>query len=61
MRNCKDLVSKPEGDEELGRPECKWKYNIKMGLQEVEWECVKLLPLAEYSKYPLTGGCECGN
>jgi len=32
-----------------------------MGLHEVGWECGKLLPLAECSKYPLTDGCECGN
>lgn len=34
---------------------------LKMDLQEVGWECVKLLSLAEYSKYPLTDGCECDN
>ena len=61
MRKWEDLASKPKGEEELGRPECKWKYNIKMGLQEVGRECVKLLPLAECSKYPLTDGCEYGN
>jgi hypothetical protein len=29
------LVGKPEGKRPLGRPRCKWKDNIKMGLQEV--------------------------
>jgi hypothetical protein len=29
------LVGKPEGKRPLGRPRCRWEYNIKMGLQEV--------------------------
>jgi hypothetical protein len=29
------LVGKPEGKKPLGRPRCRWKYNIKMDLQEV--------------------------
>jgi len=30
------LVGKPEGKRPLGRPRCKWEYNIIMDLQEVE-------------------------
>jgi hypothetical protein len=30
------LVGKPEGNKPLGRPKCRWEYNIKMDLQEVE-------------------------
>jgi hypothetical protein len=29
------LVGKPEGRRPLGRPRCRWEYNIKMDLQEV--------------------------
>ena len=29
------LVEKPEGKRPLGRPRRRWKYNIKMHLQEV--------------------------
>jgi hypothetical protein len=29
------LVGKPEGKRPLGRPRCRWKDNIRMGLQEV--------------------------
>jgi hypothetical protein len=31
----RDLVGKPEGKRQLGRPRCRWKDNIKMNLQEV--------------------------
>jgi hypothetical protein len=29
------LVGKPERKRPLGRPRCRWDYNIKMDLQEV--------------------------
>ena len=32
------LVGHPEGRRPLGRPRHKWEDNIKMDLQEVEWE-----------------------
>jgi len=31
------LVEKPERKVSLGRPRCKWDYNIKLDLQEVGW------------------------
>jgi hypothetical protein len=31
------LVGRPDGKRPLGRPRCRWEYNIKMGLQEVGW------------------------
>jgi hypothetical protein len=31
------LVGKPEGKRSLGRPRCRWQYNIQMYLQEVGW------------------------
>ena len=33
------LVRKSEGKRPLGRPRRRWKDNIKMDLQEVEWGC----------------------
>jgi hypothetical protein len=35
---CRVLVGKPEGKRPLGRPRSGWTDNIKMNLQEVEWE-----------------------
>jgi hypothetical protein len=32
---CRVLVGKPEGRRLLGRPKCRWEYNIKVDLQEV--------------------------
>ena len=32
------LVGKPEGKRPLGRPRCRWEDNIKMDVEEVEWE-----------------------
>jgi hypothetical protein len=31
------LVGKPEGKRKLGIPRRKWKHNIKMDFQEIEW------------------------
>jgi hypothetical protein len=33
----RDLEGKPEGRRPLERPRLKWKDNIKMDFQEVEW------------------------
>ena len=32
------LVGKNEEKRPLGRPSCRWKDNIKMGIQETGWE-----------------------
>jgi hypothetical protein len=40
------LVRKPEGEWPPGRPNHRWKDNIKMDLQEVEWEGMDLIDLA---------------
>jgi hypothetical protein len=32
------LVGKPEGKRQLGGPRRRWEDNIKLDLQEVEWE-----------------------
>jgi hypothetical protein len=31
------LVGRPEGRRPLGRPRRRWKYNIKIDLQDVGW------------------------
>jgi hypothetical protein len=31
-------MRKPEGKRPLGRPRCRWEENVKMDVQEVEWE-----------------------
>jgi len=41
------LVEKPEGKIPLGRPKCRWNYNIKMHLQEVEIEVMDWIELAQ--------------
>jgi hypothetical protein len=32
------LVGKHEGKRPLGRPSCRWKDNMKMGIREMGWE-----------------------
>jgi hypothetical protein len=32
------LLEKPEGKRPLGRPRCRWVYNIKMDLREIGWD-----------------------
>jgi hypothetical protein len=34
------LAGKAEGKIPLGRPRCRWVDNIKMDLQEIEWDGV---------------------
>jgi hypothetical protein len=31
------LVGKQEGKRPLGRPRCRWEYNIRMDLREIGW------------------------
>jgi hypothetical protein len=38
---------RPVGKRLLERPRCRWKDNIKMGLQEVEWEGMDWIDLAQ--------------
>jgi hypothetical protein len=38
---------RPEGKRILGRPRRRWKDDIKFGLQEVEWEGVDWIGVAE--------------
>jgi hypothetical protein len=41
------LVGKSERKRPLGRPRCKWKDNIKMGLREIGWSGMKWFYLAQ--------------
>jgi hypothetical protein len=41
------LVGKPDGKRPLGRPRHRWKNKIKVDLQEVGWEVVNWIDLAE--------------
>jgi hypothetical protein len=41
------LVGKPEGKTPLGRPRCRWVYNINMDLVEVGWENEDWIGLAQ--------------
>jgi hypothetical protein len=40
------LVGKPEGRRQLGKPRCRWEYNIRMGLRKIGWEGVDCMNLA---------------
>jgi hypothetical protein len=41
------FVGKPEEKRPLGRPSRRWEDNIKMGLQEIGWDGVGWIHLAE--------------
>jgi hypothetical protein len=41
------LVERPEGRRSLGRPRRRWEDNIKMDLQEVEWDGVAWIDMAQ--------------
>jgi hypothetical protein len=41
------LVGKPEGKRPLGRPRRRWVGNIKMDLQEIEWDGVDWIDMAQ--------------
>ena len=44
---CRVLVGRREGKRPLGRPMRRWKNNINMDLQEVEWEGMDWIDLAQ--------------
>jgi hypothetical protein len=41
------LMGKPEGKRPLGRPSSRWLNNIKMGLREVERDCMDWIHVAQ--------------
>jgi hypothetical protein len=41
------LVEKPEGKKPLGRPRCRWEYNIKIYLKEVGCRVMDWIDLAQ--------------
>jgi hypothetical protein len=40
------FVGKPEGERPLGRPRCRWVYNIKTELREIGWNRIYWIDLA---------------
>jgi hypothetical protein len=40
-------VGKPEGKRPLGRPRCRWVYNIKMDFREIGWGGMDWIDLAQ--------------
>jgi hypothetical protein len=44
---CKVLVGRPKGKRTLGRPRHRWKDDIKIDLQEMGWEGVDWIGVAE--------------
>jgi hypothetical protein len=48
MRNTyRILVGKSDRKRPLGRRRCRWNYDIKMDLREVEWEDVDWIDVAQ--------------
>jgi glycine cleavage system protein P-like pyridoxal-binding family len=48
MRNAyKILIRKPKGKRPLGRPSCRWKYNIRRDVREIVWDSVGWIHLAQ--------------
>ena len=45
------LVGKPEATRPMGRPRRRWKYNIKIDLQEVGCKGMDLIGLAQYREW----------
>jgi hypothetical protein len=43
----RNLLGRPEGRRPLGRPRCRWEDNIKMDLQEAEWEGVDWIDMVQ--------------
>jgi hypothetical protein len=43
----KNLLGRPEGKRPLGRPRRGWEDTIKINLQEVGWEAMGLIDLAQ--------------
>jgi hypothetical protein len=44
---CRLLVGKPEGKRSIGRPRCRWIYNIKMDLLEIGVSVLDWIGLAQ--------------
>ena len=52
----RDLVGKPQGKRQLGRPRRRWEDNIKMDFQKVGCGFMDWIDTAQ-----VAGTCECGN
>jgi hypothetical protein len=44
---CRALMGKPEGKRPLGRPRRRWEDGIRMDLNEIGWESVHWIKLAQ--------------
>ena len=53
------LVRKPEERRQLGRPRRRWKYNIKMNVQEMGWQ--HAFHSSGSGQGRVADPCECGN
>ena len=42
-------MGKPKGKRPLGRHRCRWEGNIRMDLEEIEWEGVNWIDVAQAS------------
>jgi hypothetical protein len=56
----KILVGSPEGRRPFGRPRRRWDDNIKMEIQEVGWEGMDWIDMAQ-DRDRWRALCECGN
>jgi len=54
------LVGKPEGKRPHGRPRLRWEDNIEMNHQEVGWEGMDWIDLAQ-NRGQVQTFCECSN
>jgi hypothetical protein len=50
------LVGRPESKTPLGRPRCRWEYNIKMNLHEAGCGSMDWIDLTQ-----VAGTCACGD
>jgi hypothetical protein len=41
------ILVKPEGKRQLGRPRCRWVYNIKIDFGEIGWDGMDWIDLAQ--------------
>jgi len=48
----KILLRRPEGENPLGRPRCRWKDNIRMDLRDIGWKGVEWIHLDENMVHP---------
>jgi len=55
----KVLVARSDGNRPLGRPRCRWEYNVKDGFRKVVWRGIDWFEQAQDRNR--AGACESGN